>query len=549
MKKQTFSLVFLVSLISLAAFASSISLSAAQSGLITFITQNTTWTKANSPYVFSGPIVVSTGVTLTINSGVTVNLNGYYLYINGTLQAQGSGSDGILILGGDTTFGAGASDSSAFSFTEINSTISSARAIAFNNDIINKDISCGNSSALSNNIITGQVTAGGSTTITNSIIKGDVTLGDSCSISGSTINGDTKTATSATIMNNVLNGSKIVIAPFGGHSYTIAVTVSSFSTITNNQITGGLRATSSTISNNVISGGADFTDWAGRPEDSTSAVDVDGTSSITSNAIWSSTGGYGILIRSGYTTVQGNNVQNSIRVAGNALIEGNMVTGSGTGIQVGDIHISAFNDIDYGSGNSIIRNNIIANNYVGIGSSYGGGTTTIQNNLIATNTYGISLASQATAIQNNTIQNSQTAIQLQTYPTTISYNNFLNYTQNSITLTSEPSNVNAANNWWGSTDIQAINLTIHDFKYDLNLGIVNIVPILNAQNEAAPSTSYTLNLPPIPPQTPNPTPSPTPTPTGTPAIPEYTMPIVLLAAVIATMLSLIVIRRTQKRKN
>jgi len=44
------------------------------------ITQSTTWTAATSPYTLTGSVTVEKGVTLTIQSGVTVN-NGQYLVI------------------------------------------------------------------------------------------------------------------------------------------------------------------------------------------------------------------------------------------------------------------------------------------------------------------------------------------------------------------------------------------------------------------------------------------------------------------------------------
>jgi hypothetical protein len=54
------------------------------------IGSDTTWTLANSPYNITGNILVNNGVTLTIEPGVTVNLNGFYILVNGTLQARGT---------------------------------------------------------------------------------------------------------------------------------------------------------------------------------------------------------------------------------------------------------------------------------------------------------------------------------------------------------------------------------------------------------------------------------------------------------------------------
>jgi hypothetical protein len=282
------------------------------------------------------------------------------------------------------------------------------------------------------------------------------------------------------------------------------------------------------VKDNVICGGGPFTDWVGRPEDASSALEAYGNCTVTSNVLWSVTGGYGLLTRgiyyynyntsqgaySGYAVVSNNIIKNELRIASDALIENNHIEG---GLQVGDIYISAFNEINYGYGNSIIRGNIITG--YGIWSSHSGGSTNIQNNLIANVSNGISLLSQATIIQNNTIQNSNTAITLSTGTPTINYNNFLNYTTASITLAGNPANINATYNYWGQTNLDAINLTIHDLKYDLAVGRVSFAPILDILNLNAPSTAYTPQLPPDVSWQPTPTPSsptPTPTPTATP---------------------------------
>jgi hypothetical protein len=464
-------------------------------GVIVIIGSDTTWTKADSPHTLTGPIVVSTGVTLTINAGVTVNLNGYDLFVNGTLRAIGSTSDNIQISGGDITFGSNDQTGldSAFENVVINSTISSSKPLKLNSNIINVRVNVGANSVISNNIVVAAIDTGDNATVSNNNIKGDLSVGSSSTISDNTIEGDVTTGSSAKILSNTINGSSIYFMPFGGHGYTTALTVGGLSEISNNTISGGVKASSSTISNNVISGGAPFTDWAGRPEDSTSAVTVSGDSSIISNTIFSSTGGYGVLIRAGYTYISGNIIYNQIRVAGDALIENNLLIG--TGIKVGHIFVSAFNDIDYGYGNSIIRNNTITGGGVGIGSTREGGTSTIMHNLISNNSVGIAVASQMT-ILNNTIANSTIAIELHdSASSTISYNNIINYTQNSVRLSSVPTAVNATYNWWGTTDTQAINLTIYDYKYDFYLGKVNFVPFLTEPNpEAIPIPEFPSNF-------------------------------------------------------
>ncbi|MCL5876643.1 MAG: right-handed parallel beta-helix repeat-containing protein [Candidatus Bathyarchaeota archaeon] len=57
------------------------------------------WTKENSPYSLAGNIAIDKGATLTVESGVTVNLNNYYIRVNGTLIAKGSSTDKIYLGG------------------------------------------------------------------------------------------------------------------------------------------------------------------------------------------------------------------------------------------------------------------------------------------------------------------------------------------------------------------------------------------------------------------------------------------------------------------
>ncbi len=68
------------------------------------ITSDTTWTKSQSPITLTGPVNVNTEVTLTIEPGVTVKLNNYYIQVEGTLQIKGTSSDLIQLKGGDIRF-------------------------------------------------------------------------------------------------------------------------------------------------------------------------------------------------------------------------------------------------------------------------------------------------------------------------------------------------------------------------------------------------------------------------------------------------------------
>ena len=96
--------------------------------------------------------------------------------------------------------------------------------------------------------------------------------------------------------------------------------------------------------------------------------------------------------------------------------------------------------------------------------------------------FGIDVSSQA-IIQNNSISNSPTAIAIRrSAPVSINYNNIENYTDHSIYLEGTSADVDATNNWWGTNDTHAINMSIHDFKFDFNLGTVTLSPIQDSPN-------------------------------------------------------------------
>ena len=73
------------------------------------ITANTTWYRTNSPIRVVGDVTVNSGVTLTIEPGVTVQLaSGARLIVNGQLLAEGDATNRILFTHGTnaTTWGA-----------------------------------------------------------------------------------------------------------------------------------------------------------------------------------------------------------------------------------------------------------------------------------------------------------------------------------------------------------------------------------------------------------------------------------------------------------
>lgn len=62
------------------------------------LARDTVWGKQGSPYVFVGAVGVPVGVTLTVEAGAVVDLNSYYLEVNGTLNVEGKDSEKAFLL-------------------------------------------------------------------------------------------------------------------------------------------------------------------------------------------------------------------------------------------------------------------------------------------------------------------------------------------------------------------------------------------------------------------------------------------------------------------
>jgi parallel beta-helix repeat protein len=106
MRKPLLSVFFIAVMVGGLAFAASSHFGTVQAStdVTGIIGTDTTWTKANIPYNLTGNLLVNNGVTLIIQPGVTVNLNSYYIMVNGTLTAKGSSNDKIYFNGGQITF-------------------------------------------------------------------------------------------------------------------------------------------------------------------------------------------------------------------------------------------------------------------------------------------------------------------------------------------------------------------------------------------------------------------------------------------------------------
>jgi hypothetical protein len=193
--------------------------------------------------------------------------------------------------------------------------------------------------------------------------------------------------------------------------------------------------------------------------------------------------------------------------------------------------------------NAIIIDNVITGTYDQACIIVNDGSPIIQKNLIQ---YGNGLYFGAMStlsnptIQNNTFSFCREAILSATGSsglTSLLYNNFVNSSQYNI-YWAQTTNLNATLNWWGTTDQQAINQTIHDFKNDFNLGNVNFIPWLNSPNSQAPNSALFIS---------NPSPTtPPPSPISTPITSEFPSIVIVIVGLVIMTLTIVTFKRKEK---
>ncbi|MCW3999243.1 MAG: right-handed parallel beta-helix repeat-containing protein [Candidatus Bathyarchaeota archaeon] len=366
------------------------------------IQANTTWTAANSPYNLNNNVFVDSGVTLTIEPGVTVNLGPYMLQVNGALTARGTSSNRIYFTGSGAD--------SKIEFTQASTPWSDSSS-------------------------------------TGCII--DYALISSVSA--------VVTFSSPKISNSYFVASTVLPIAVNGGNPRIVGNVINFGTNTN-----GIHI------------------FNGNPR-------------ISDNYIKGQNANYGIFIEGTSTST----------------INNNDITNCYTGI--------------YAVGAATITNNRIQNN-LGDGIRNENPTSTIQFNALVFNLCGLSVSGN---IQHNTITNNIVGVWGPHADATITNNNIYgNYNASAgaiqnVHLT-ETDNLSLINNWWGTTDVDAINQTILDRKADpVNLGVANFVPFLTSKDVSAPDAPASI---PVPTQPPTPAPYTSAAPSATPTVQPTALP-------------------------
>ena len=419
------------------------------------IISNTIWTTANSPYSLDGPAAVNQGVTLTIEPGVTVNLNNYYLQINGTLNAQGT-SDSKIVFNADQQSWQPYSYQARLDLT-----------------------AAGSESTLENAILPAITAIGTSTKVSKCTIPeidiraGSPTISD-CSISKITISDG-----SPIIKNNDITGE---------FTQWRGVPTISANTIHSKPWT---RGGSPTFIGNILSDGIDA-DSAG------------GTIIIANNEI-TSTSNYNIIYVQGRLQVT---ISNN-RITGNNNANGISVMGILSSATITQNQISNCNTaMDLEGTFAQVTKNTLSDSNIGLSVVVGPPMAGASGEYAKT--------PQVNA-QENTISNNTIGLQYTPYAgSSVVNNNIQDNTQYDLKLQS-PNDLALPNNYWGTTDTAAINQKIFDYKHDFNLGHVTITPILSSPvPQYSPDVNAPVpTFVPLPTQTSNPTQS-TGSPTATP---------------------------------
>jgi hypothetical protein len=252
------------------------------------------------------------------------------------------------------------------------------------------------------------------------------------------------------------------------------------------------------------------------------SVDIKGSSPKISNCVFVDPFWVTILSRGGSPVISDNTFQQvsyeGVSVDKSAAVTGNLfniTTGFATAIVAHEHSYIANNKIIgyYNGINAADSTTVTGNAIVGCTNAGGvtGGSVDFSRNYLSDNHIGISICEGANGIQNNAVLNNDIGLQILSSSSagTAQNNNIVGSKQYSVSMESTL-NVDLPNNWWGTTDADAINQTIRDFKVDFNLGKVNFVPFLTSANPNAPaSADIDLNSIPVSAPTAMPTSNPT----------------------------------------
>lgn len=395
------------------------------------ISSNTTWTMAASPYIITGNVGIPSGVILTIEPGVTVYYAGaYYILVKGAIVENGSQLQPISF----TSTTASSSGATQLKFQETNLASSQLSYVTFEKAAKAIELYAAPVSYCGSGAGTGPKNSG-YLTISNATINASLytscesdsgsngIIVDNSTISSTTVTGAYPWGAKITIQNSIVTNSTLTADSY----HTAGITVSN-STVSNATFLLGCCSakirldTNTTVTNSTISEG-----W-GQPIDGPlelSYVQLTNTSANLASAQTTISDSV-ITYNSSYTGTTrfkvGNGAMSYSRITGN---------GSGTGLEV-----TGYSGYSATGGFTISYCDITGHD-TGILFSGGSGAFNVSNSNINNNT-------------SYSLKNMKTGAST------------------------------ATNNYWGTTDTATINSSIYDGLDDINYGIVNYTPILNA---------------------------------------------------------------------
>jgi len=406
------------------------------------ITSNTTWTKANSPYIVTSNLLVPKGVTLTIEPLAVVKFDsGKMMQIDGCLIARGTETEIVT-----------------FTSNQLYPKPGDWKGIEFTSSSIKATYDA------EGNYINGSIMkycsikyGGDHYTAALKITKASPHI-DHCNITNNSYTGiyvenSRLNITNSNIRYNNLGSAAYYVGYYGGGIY----------------VSGGeVVIRGNTISNNLarLGGGGIFTG---------NAVVLISNNIISNNSGVEYGKGGGIYIQSGTVTIDDNTINDNSAYScggvyvdlGRAIIRNNTISGNTAYRDGGGISII--------SGAVIIEGNIITNNSNGICIYYGGYVSICLNEIYGNAGNGIVISynyrpTSTTIIDHNNIYDN--------HPYDIS-----NQGQMKIDATS---------NWWGTTDEATIQAHIYDWSDNTNYGVVIFKPYLTS-----PVTDFTRPTTPV----------------------------------------------------
>jgi hypothetical protein len=301
------------------------------------ISSDTTWTQTGSPYNFIGNVLVNNGVTLTIGSGTTVNLNNYYLRVNGTLIIQPGATINLGLIGdGIDIYGVLSATGTSANPIHINGAIQGHILFAGYSAVTFFPSSTGwNEQASSGSLI--EYTIFNQTGLE---MQSPIKVSDSTFLSGGLT---AESASPIIVNNNIASGLSVIQNP------------NTPGTIYNQG--NGSSVIEPEIKNNTITGSLSLMAGGGIVEDNVISVGSNNPNSGYIGAL-SLNDGYGVPI---CTLIQRNLIKDSpIGISFNiqyaqfnkATLQNNTVTNNTAGLQVGSQNVPA-----------ITNNNIYGNSY------------------------------------------------------------------------------------------------------------------------------------------------------------------------------------------